>query len=206
MRVGRHRRVERLGGGGVGKNQTILDGIDVERFAFSGPSPAGPIVAVARLSPEKDLGNLIRAVAIAGSQNPDLKVEVAGDGPCRAELERLVVELGLQHRVLFLGEVHDVPSLLARGSLFVLPSRSEGISLTLLEAMACGLPVVATRVGGTPEVVLDGESGLLVPPGNPQGPGRVHLPPSARSLGEAAYGRGGSPAGRRNIRHPAHGR
>jgi len=150
-----------------GRLRTIFNGIDLERFPFSGSSPEGPVVAVARLSPEKDLSNLVRAVAIAAREDPDLRVEVAGDGPCRGELAQLVDELRLQERVSFLGEVRDVQALLARGTIFVLPSRSEGISLTLLEAMACGLPVVATRVGGNPEVVLDGQTGLLVSPGDP---------------------------------------
>ena len=75
--------------------------------------------------------------------------------------------LGLDEYVRFLGQVRDVPGLLARAKLFVLSSLTEGISLTLLEAMASGLPIVATRVGGTPEVVADGESGFLVSPQKP---------------------------------------
>jgi sugar transferase (PEP-CTERM/EpsH1 system associated) len=170
--------------------RTIFNGIDVERFAFSGPNAGGPIVAVARLSPEKDLANLIQAVAIAGRHDPSLRVEVAGDGPCRAELGHLVGALGLEGRVSFLGEVRDVAGLLAHGALFVLPSRSEGISLTLLEAMACGLPVVATRVGGTPEVVRDGQSGLLVSARDPEALAEAILrlrrdPEEARRMGEA---------------------
>jgi glycosyltransferase involved in cell wall biosynthesis len=150
-----------------GRLRTIFNGIDQERFRFSGPRPGGPVLAVARLSPEKDVANLVRAAAIGVQRDSDLRVEVAGDGPCRVELGRLVEELGLEGRVSFLGEVRDIPGQLARSAIFALPSRSEGISLTLLEAMACGLPVVATRVGGTPEVVLDGQTGLLVPPGDP---------------------------------------
>ena len=147
--------------------RTILNGIDVERFAFSGACASGPIVAVARLSPEKDLANLVRSVALAARKEPGLRVAVAGNGPCLAELNQLATELGVAEKIAFLGEVRDVPALLARASLFVLPSRSEGISLTLLEAMASGLPTVATRVGGNPEVVRDGETGLLVPPSDP---------------------------------------
>jgi sugar transferase (PEP-CTERM/EpsH1 system associated) len=150
-----------------GRLRTIFNGIDQERFAFSGPTPGGPVIAVARLSPEKDVANLIRAAAIGAQRDPDLLLEVAGDGPCRVALERMVEELGLEERVSFLGVVRDIPGLLARSAIFVLPSRSEGISLTLLEAMAVGLPVVATWVGGTPEVVLDGQTGLLVPPSDP---------------------------------------
>ena len=86
---------------------------------------------------------------------------------CAADLEGLAAELHIQANVRFLGEISDVPSLLARASLFVLPSHSEGISLTLLEAMARGLPVVATKVGGNAEVVVNGETGFLVPPNDP---------------------------------------
>jgi glycosyltransferase involved in cell wall biosynthesis len=150
-----------------GKLRTIWNGIDVQRFSYTGPRPDGPIVVVARLSPEKDVETLIRAVAIASDGSPPLRLEVAGDGPCRPDLERLTHDLGLSERVRFLGEVQDVPGLLARASLFVLPSRTEGISLTLLEAMARGLPVVATRVGGNSQVVVEGETGLLVPPQDP---------------------------------------
>ncbi len=146
---------------------TILNGIDVERFAFSGPCRGGPIVAVARLSPEKDLANLVRSVALAAKRAPELRVEVAGGGPCLADLKQLAASLGVGDRINFLGEVRDVPALLARATIFVLPSRSEGIPLTALEAMACGLPVVATRVGGLPEVVEDEVTGLLVPPADP---------------------------------------
>jgi glycosyltransferase involved in cell wall biosynthesis len=90
-----------------------------------------------------------------------------GDGPLRAEVERAVAEAGLEGRVWLAGERADIPQLLGALDCFVLPSRAEGISNTLLEAMACGLPVVATNVGGNRELVAEGESGTLVPPENP---------------------------------------
>jgi glycosyltransferase involved in cell wall biosynthesis len=145
----------------------IRNGIDVTRFAYTGPRPNGPVVTVARLSPEKDVACLLRAVAIAVPRYPELRLEVAGDGVCLPALKELSRHLGLERCVSFLGQVRDIPSLLGRAGLFVLPSLTEGISLTLLEAMARGLPVVATQVGGTPEVVADGETGLLVPAANP---------------------------------------
>jgi len=154
---------------GIGPSRlvTVLNGIDVSRFGFRGPDPGGPVVAVARLSPEKDIANLVRATAIGAPRAPGLRVEVAGGGPCLEELQQLAADLGVADRIVFLGEVRDIPSLLARARLFVLPSRSEGIPLTVLEAMACGLPVVATRVGGLPEVVEDEVTGLLVPAADP---------------------------------------
>jgi glycosyltransferase involved in cell wall biosynthesis len=146
---------------------TIWNGIDLARFAYAGPDPAGPAVTVARLSPEKDLETLLHAVALVVRRHPGFRLEVAGDGPCRADLERVAAELGLGGAVRFLGSVRDVPGLLARARLFALSSLTEGISLTLLEAMARGLPVVATRVGGNVEVVAEGQTGLLVPARNP---------------------------------------
>jgi glycosyltransferase involved in cell wall biosynthesis len=148
--------------------RTIWNGIDVGRFAHAGSNPSGPAVIVARLAPEKDIPTLLEAVARVVRVRPDFTLEIAGDGPCRADLERRAGELGLGGQVRFLGQVRDVPALLARARLFVLSSRTEGISLTLLEAMARGLPVIATRVGGNVEVVAEGETGLLVPPGSPE--------------------------------------
>ena len=145
------------------KVTTIWNGIDLTRFAFTGPNPGGPAVSVARLSPEKDLGTLLRAAAMVVRDEPSFRLEIAGDGPERSLLQRLAAELHLEGHVRFLGEVRDIPGLLAQARFFVLASVAEGISLTLLEAMARGLAVTATRVGGNPEVVAAGETGLLVP-------------------------------------------
>ena len=147
---------------------TVRNGIDLDRFAFHGPTPGGPAVIVGRLAPEKDHATLLRAAAVAARRRPDFRLEIAGDGPCEPALRALAAELDLGGTVRFLGRVDDVPALLARAGLLVLSSRLEGISLTLLEAMASGLPVVATRVGGNPEVVDDGRTGRLVPPASPE--------------------------------------
>ncbi len=172
------------------KVRAIINGIDVDRFAYTGPQPGGPVVAIARLSPEKDIANLIRAAAIVAGAESAFHLEIAGDGPCRSDLERLIADLGLTERVRLLGQIHDARALLGRAGLFVLPSLSEGISLTLLEAMARGLAVVATRVGGNPEVVADGATGLLVPARNPDALadamlGLLHDSERSRRLGEA---------------------
>jgi glycosyltransferase involved in cell wall biosynthesis len=147
--------------------ETLRNGIDTRRFAFRGPCAGGLVVTVARLSPEKDVATLLHAAARLARAEPAFRLAIAGDGPCMPELRALTAELRLDEHVQFLGMVRDVAGLLARASMFVLSSISEGVSLTLLEAMACGLPVVATRVGGTPEVVTD-ETGLLVPPSEPE--------------------------------------
>ena len=168
----------------------IWNGIDTARFGFAGPVPGGPVVMVGRLSPEKDVETLLRAVATIVPRHAEFRLEIAGDGVCMPALRQAVDELNLAHCVRFLGDVKDVPSLLARASMCVLPSLTEGISLVLLEAMARGLPVVATRVGGNPEVVTDEETGTLVPPGAPQELAAAMLrvyrdPDLARRMGEA---------------------
>jgi len=116
---------------------------------------------VGRLDPVKEQITLLEAFARLGSADPVLVV--AGDGPCRDDLHKRAATLGLGDRVRFLGERHDVPDVLRALDVFVLPSIAEGISNTILEAMATGLPVVATRVGGNPELVVDGVTGRLVP-------------------------------------------
>ncbi len=150
---------------------TILNGIDLRKFAFAGSQPMGPAVLVARLSPEKDVASLLNAIPtvlrMLGPKAQGFSLNIVGDGSTRCHLETLAQELHLAQHVKFLGHCNNVPEILAEASMFVLPSLTEGVSLTLLEAMARGLPVVATRVGGTPEVVVDGQTGLLIPPQSP---------------------------------------
>ena len=177
------------------KIRTIWNGIDVARFNYVGPSPDGPVVMVSRLSPEKDVETLLRAAALAVRERFSFRLEIAGDGPCRPSLEQIARESNLEGCVRFLGEVRDVPALLARASLFVLPSLTEGVSLTLLEAMARGLPIVATRVGGNPEVVIEGETGVLVPAQDPAALARAML----QIQGDCDAGRSMGQAGRRRV-------
>jgi len=153
----------------------VYNGIDVQEMSAAreerqaarqelGLGPADrAVISVGRLSHEKDYATLLRALAAL----PGPRLLLVGHGPARGELERLTGELGLGERVAFLGERSDVPRLLAACDLFALSSLTEGISMALLEAMAGGLPVAATAVGGTPELVIPGETGLLVPPGDP---------------------------------------
>lgn len=160
----RHARAE---GFAASKLMTIHNGIDLSRFTDQGPTTGGPVVIVARVNPVKDHATLLHAAALASREEPSFRLEVAGDGPGLADLQTLASRLGLGERARFLGRVDDVPALLGRASALVLCSTMEGISLTLLEAMARGLPVVATHVGGNPEVVDDRVNGLLVPPRDP---------------------------------------
>lgn len=146
----------------------LWNGIDVDRFDFRGPTMAPIAISVARLSPEKDFSTLLRAVWILIKDRPEFRLRLVGDGPDRPRLEALAAELNLTNHVEFLGERSDVAQLLPQAGFFVSSSLTEGISLTILEAMAVGLPVVTTRVGGNPEIVVDGGTGRLVDPGSPE--------------------------------------
>jgi glycosyltransferase involved in cell wall biosynthesis len=122
------------------------------------PPDARVLLAICRLEPQKGVDVAIRALG----DIPDAHLVVLGEGPQRAELERMADE-----RVFLPGRVPDVAAWLRRASLLVHPSRWEGFGLALLEAMLASLPVVATRVSSIPEIVTDGETGLLVPPDDP---------------------------------------
>jgi glycosyltransferase involved in cell wall biosynthesis len=153
------------------KVRTIHNGIDLEKFPFPDRRrQAGPVRAihVARLNAIKDQRSLLEAVRFAVDRVPEFRLTIVGDGPMHDELLALQAALGLQRNVAFLGERHDVPALLAEADLFVLSSLKEGLSLTLLEAMAMGLAVVATDVGGNREVVIPGKTGVLVPSRSPE--------------------------------------
>lgn len=150
------------------KMQCIWNGIDLDRFRFSGPADELSAISVGRLSPEKDYATLLRAVARVVKQVPDFRLKLVGDGSERPALETLAGELGIEDHVQFLGEQQDVPDLLRTAGFFISSSTTEGISLTLLEAMAVGLPIVTTHVGGNPEIVIEGETGRLVPPSDPE--------------------------------------
>ena len=133
-----------------------------------------PVIGVvARLIPQKGVQTFLRAVVLLEKAGFLPEVLIAGDGPSRDELEAISLELGLGDQVRFLGFVEDMASFYAALDLFVLPSLSEGMPLALLEAMAAGVPIVATRTGGikdlilTAEDVVNSDSARLVPPGDP---------------------------------------
>jgi glycosyltransferase involved in cell wall biosynthesis len=130
--------------------------------------PEAPVVgALSRLAWKKGLRHLVEAAPRLLESVPDAHVLIAGDGELRAELERQARSLGVASRVRFLGTRRDPLDLLAAFDVFVLPSVVEGMSNAVLEAMARALPVVATDVGGNPEIVGDGETGFIVPPADP---------------------------------------
>lgn len=153
--------------GSQNKITTIWNGINLDRFQYHGPKLVPTAISVARLSATKDFPTLLRAVRMVLPHVPDFRLRIVGDGPERAKLESLTDELNIRPHVELLGERHDVPALLAESGFFVSSSLSEGISLTLLEAMAVGLPIVTTAVGGNPEVVIDGHTGRLAPASDP---------------------------------------
>ena len=135
------------------------------RFGFS-PEDVVAVTA-ARLAPPKGHRYLLDALPLLLPDFPHLRLLLLGDGEERAALEAQRDALGLRGYVIFAGSVGGVPELLAGCDLFVLPSLWEGMPVALLEALAAGLPTLATRVAGTPEVIRDGETGLLVPPRDP---------------------------------------
>ena len=145
-------------------SHVVALGIDLDRFDGARPALRSerPLVGnVARLAPQKDHRTLIEAARLV----PEADFVVAGDGELRHELERQAAG----SRVRFLGARDDVPELLASLAVFAFPSLFEGLCLAVIEAQAAGVPVVATPVGGIRETVVDGETGLLVPTGNPGG-------------------------------------
>jgi glycosyltransferase involved in cell wall biosynthesis len=159
----------------------IPNGIDTQQFypvLWQGealPPRERALFCIARLEYAKGIDILLRAwaymLALPAGWRDGIKPRLClvGDGSRRAELEQMVVELGIQESVDFLGTRHDIAWLLQESWGFVLPSRWEGMPNALLEAMACGLPCIATRVSGSEDIIEQGINGLLVPPEQPEG-------------------------------------
>jgi sugar transferase (PEP-CTERM/EpsH1 system associated) len=172
----------------------IHNGVDVDRFSATGTGAARTgrrAVTVGRLDPIKDQLTMLRALRLVVNELPDFRLDIVGDGPSRPGLAAESESLGLVDHVCFHGYQAQVGPLLAAADVFVLSSISEGVPLALLEAMASGLPAVATDVGGTREVVVPGETGYLVPSGSPEALARaildIEAQPGARDrMGRAA--------------------
>lgn len=152
------------------KIRVIENGVDTKTFFPDGMPRQNRIVCVNRLVPKKGTELLIRAMPRVLSKSK-ICLDIIGSGPSIHRLRYLTSKLKLGRYVNFLGDIpHDrLPSYLNRASIFALPSYSEGLPLSLLEAMACELPVIATPVGGVPEVVKNGKNGVLIEPGDVAG-------------------------------------
>lgn len=190
--------------------ERICNGVDTARFRPAaggrGAIPGCPFTdpalwlvgTVGRLQAVKDPANLARAFVRAVSRDPAvrarLRLVLVGDGPLRPEIEQILSQGGVRDLAWLAGERADVPDVLRGLDLFVLPSLAEGISNSILEAMATGLPVVATKVGGNSELVEGGLTGALVPRANPEALADsmlryLHEPPTARRHGKAGRSR-----------------
>jgi len=154
------------------KVRVIHNGVPLEPFRRAGKGPGAAIpnpgskplvLTLARLHAQKGIPFLLAAVPLV----PDALFAIAGDGPDRGDLERQARDLGISDRVLFLGQRNDVPQLLAECDAFVLPSLWEGLPVSILEAMGAARPVIASAIPGNDEAVVDGVTGLLVPPRDP---------------------------------------
>lgn len=155
------------------KFKIVRCGVDINRFDFRLPKgTARKLVYVGRLSAEKGLPILFDSLNQLKSRGTVVDLTILGDGPDRRYLESMVSDMGLGGQVEFTGFVDQdtIAETLRNGDIFVLPSFAEGIPVALMEAMAIGLPVIATYVGGVTELVIDGETGLVVYPSDP-----VHL-------------------------------
>ena len=180
----------------------VVNGIDTDRFSVKGKEgalsaslgiPAGvPLIGtIGRLNEVKRQDVLLRAFAILLQSVPTAHLLIVGDGPLMNDLRGLAIELSISSVVHFVGYQASPELYLQMMDVFALSSRSEGMPLVLLEAGAAGLPVVATRVGGVPEVIVEGETGLMVPPENETALATalcnlLHDIPMARQMGEAA--------------------
>ena len=182
--------------------RVVPNGVDLERLRQHRPrnevrrelgltSGARVVGLVARLDHWGKGHREFFAALSALKERYPIEALIIGGGRRAEEMRQLVADLGLAGRVHFLGQRPDIPDLLSALDIFVLPSHSEGVSLALLEAMAAGLPVIATRVGGLPEVVTDGVNGLLMPPQDPEALAQALArllddPALAKELGENA--------------------
>lgn len=193
----------------------IPNGVEMERFAGPESDPSGaraaaltelraelelpagaPVVGmVAELNERKGHVYLLRAAPRILERHPETRFLLVGEGDARAELEAAAARVGLRGRFRFLGRRDDVPDLLQPMDVVVLPSLNEGMPNALMEAMAAGRAVVATNVSGTPELVLDGETGLLVPPRDADALAAAVL----RVLDDAALRRRFGEAGRARV-------
>jgi len=178
-------RYVRMGAVPRHKIRYIPNGVDTERFKpnledrlkFRKELGVEGFVwlAVGRFDPPKDYPSMLQAFARVVHKHSNTILLIAGDGPLRKTMENLARELGIEKRTKFLGIRRDIPQLMNAADAYVMSSSWEGMPNVLLEASATGLPIVATDVGGNREIVLDGVTGFLVPPRNPEALARTML-------------------------------
>jgi glycosyltransferase involved in cell wall biosynthesis len=175
------------------KIRTIYEGMELQPRLLSRTAPSDSQVVVvgtvAHLSREKGLNYLIEAASLIPDVQKKLRFVIVGDGKCLQELRNLAKQYGLGETFQFAGFHSDISQFMKSFDIFTLPSLSEGLSSAILEAMATSLPIVATAVGGIPELVKNGENGLLVAPGDPAALARaiqqlVENPEESRRMGE----------------------
>jgi glycosyltransferase involved in cell wall biosynthesis len=163
---------EELVAAGVSQERivNVVNGVEVEQLAAKTDymlHHPGRIIYVGRLHPQKSLDILLRAFDLLLQQyDKPVCLQLVGDGPISSDLSQLAIQLRIHDQVEFLGKRDDVPKLLADSDIFVLPSSVEGLSNALLEAMACGLPAIASDIPGNAEVIRDDWNGLLFPTGD----------------------------------------
>lgn len=156
-------------GASSSKVKVIPNGVDTEEFKPKREfKKAGikKIIFVGRLFPNKGVQYLVKAAPMVLAKHHRVEFIIVGRGPMEAELRNMIRRLNVEHAFKFLGIVPSVPEVMSQCDIFVRPSLTEGMPLTVLEAMACGLPVIASKIPGSSEVVKDGETGILVEVGN----------------------------------------
>lgn len=166
------------------KTSVVHNGIDIQAFEkhlihfstqdktkirtkhFKANSDNFVILTVAALHPRKGLDTLIKSFTKTGEAFPKAKLIITGEGPQRPTLEKLIKKLSLDNKVVLTGQQENIPYLMKSADMFVLPSDKEAFGLVLLEAMTTGLPIIASNVGGIPDIIKNNKNGILVNPGN----------------------------------------
>jgi len=171
----------KFGVANAGKISVIYQGIELDRFARDwkdtrdlrsamGIGPEDPVVGMAgRLEPVKGSIFFIEAAARIAKKFPGARFVVVGEGSLRPAMQKRAVELGLAGKVIFTGWIQDMCEIMPALDVMVMPSLNEAVGMVLIEAQAQGIPIVATKVGGIPEVVINNKTGVLVPPSDPAG-------------------------------------
>jgi len=152
------------------KIRIVPNGVDIDKFRPMGGEVDGLILWGGRFVPQKGLEYLIKGMRILAKKNTAIKLAMTGEGPLLPKIRGMVKQYKLTENVVFMGlrPRREIPSIINKASIYVLPSLNEGMPYALLEAMACGKPVIGSDIPGISDVVTHGKNGLLVPAGNPE--------------------------------------